>query len=190
MRSNPGYLLKSFLLYSKFFKIFFPYPLKLPHSCNFTLHFSSTVMPVTAVIFKGPCPFWRPTTGRMKTKNISRITGSRAVGRSKNLRGHIVILGILKETFLFLDRPKSEGAMGPPAPPFPTALGGTRLFLAEASSLKMQKVGKSGHWCHHEHFFRFMLLHKCNQGCVMFAIINKKLVNDQSSSILYMQKNT
>ena len=106
----------------------------------------------------------------MKTKNISRITGSRAVGRSKNLRGHIVILGILKETFLFLDRPKSEGAMsppappfptalggtrlflaksegamGPPAPPFPTALGGTRLFLAEASSLKMQKVGKSGH---------------------------------------------
>ena len=84
------------------------YPLKFPHSCNFTLHFNSTVMPVTAVIFKGP--FWRPNTGRMK-KNISRIT-----------------------TFM--------------------------LFLAEASSLKMQKVGKSGHWCHHEHFFRFILLQK------------------------------
>ena len=131
----------------------------------------------------------------MKTKNISRITGSRAVGRSKNLREHLLVEGLLKYTILFLDRPKfegaigppaptyltalggtrlflakseramglpappfptalggtrlflakSEGAMGPPAPPFPTALGGTRLFLAEASSLKMQKVGKSGH---------------------------------------------
>lgn len=29
------------------------YPLKLPHSCNLTLHLSSTVMPVTAVMFKG-----------------------------------------------------------------------------------------------------------------------------------------
>jgi hypothetical protein len=108
----------------------------------------------------------------MKTENISRITGSRAVGRSKNLREHILVQGLLKETVLLLDRPKSEGAIGPPAPPFltalggarlflaepkseraisppappfPTALGGTRLFLAEASSLKMQKVGKSGH---------------------------------------------
>ena len=102
----------------------------------------------------------------MKTKNISRITGSRAVGRSKNLREHLLVEGLLKYTILFLDRPKSEGAIGPPAPPFsmalggtrlflaksegaigppalpfPTALGGTRLFLAEASSLKMQKVG-------------------------------------------------
>ena len=109
----------------------------------------------------------------MKTENISKITGSKAVGRSKNLREHILVQGLLKETVLLLDRPKfegaigppappfptalggtriflaeaskSEGAIGPPAPPFPTALGGTRLFLAEASSLKMQKVGKSGH---------------------------------------------
>ena len=46
------------------------YPLKFPHSCNFTLHLSSTVMPVTAVMFKG-C-LCRHKTGRRRKMNISR----------------------------------------------------------------------------------------------------------------------